>query len=510
MGKIITDSTYVFNQFTIVDDAIVGEEDYETNFFVERPSGDGGDDVRRADMVRNLLVEMNPDVRGNSSIRNVQRLIREEPKWFSQFTLVVATQLEEESLKLLGEACANSNVPLVVARTYGLMGHVRLYLREHCVVESKPSPEPQPDLRIANPFPELTALAASIDLEALPYHEYKHVPYVLILVKLMEEWRRRHDGAAPSTTPEKEEFRRSVKAMSKKGWGDEENLVEAFANAYLAYVPRRIPDELQTWMLDARAEECATPFWVMMRALRDFVGKTQSHLLPVCSTLPDMTATTGMYVSLQRCYKDRATKDFEAFSAIVEELVKGKPQKNTAVSPTLEERQVFCANAVGIAVLRYRSPREEFERPNVDHLRDYVFSDPDMVGDSQLPFYWYLLWRGCDAVYASTGKYPAQDPALDENPGALETAARELLSVTHAIVARNYGGVIGLNPASLTIDMAREMVRYGASREIHNVSALVGGVASQESVKLLTGQYIPLQNTWFFNGISGVGGVYEL
>ena len=56
---------------------------------------------------------------------------------------------------------------------------------------------------------------------------------------------------------------------------------------------------------------------------------------------------------------------------------------------------------------------------------------------------------------------------------------------------------------------AEEMVRYGGC-EMHTIAAIVGGVASQEIVKLITHQFVPLNNTYIFNGISGEAAVFEL
>jgi amyloid beta precursor protein binding protein 1 len=57
-------------------------------------------------------------------------------------------------------------------------------------------------------------------------------------------------------------------------------------------------------------------------------------------------------------------------------------------------------------------------------------------------------------------------------------------------------------------NICQELTRY-ANAEIHTVASVVGGVASQEAVKIITGQYIPLDNTYVFNGIVAVGGVYR-
>ncbi len=45
-------------------------------------------------------------------------------------------------------------------------------------------------------------------------------------------------------------------------------------------------------------------------------------------------------------------------------------------------------------------------------------------------------------------------------------------------------------------------VGYGAS-QLHTVSAFIGGVVGTEAAKVLTNQYIPLNNTLLFNGIAG-------
>jgi amyloid beta precursor protein binding protein 1 len=56
---------------------------------------------------------------------------------------------------------------------------------------------------------------------------------------------------------------------------------------------------------------------------------------------------------------------------------------------------------------------------------------------------------------------------------------------------------------------AKEMTRY-FNAEVHSVSSLIGGVASQEAVKLITSQYIPIDCLYLFNGLTSVAGVYRL
>ena len=51
--------------------------------------------------------------------------------------------------------------------------------------------------------------------------------------------------------------------------------------------------------------------------------------------------------------------------------------------------------------------------------------------------------------------------------------------------------------------------RYNAA-ELHSTAAVMGGVAAQETVKIITQQYIPLNGTFVFNGIACVSAVIGL
>ena len=61
-------------------------------------------------------------------------------------------------------------------------------------------------------------------------------------------------------------------------------------------------------------------------------------------------------------------------------------------------------------------------------------------------------------------------------------------------------GVPGVVEAVLN-NYCHEICRY-ASYELHSVASYLGGVASQEIIKLITRQYIPLSNAFIYNGIT--------
>jgi NEDD8-activating enzyme E1 regulatory subunit len=50
------------------------------------------------------------------------------------------------------------------------------------------------------------------------------------------------------------------------------------------------------------------------------------------------------------------------------------------------------------------------------------------------------------------------------------------------------------------VEAAGEVAR-AAGGELHNISAAVGGMVAQEMIKIITKQYIPIENTCIFDGI---------
>lgn len=96
--------------------------------------------------------------------------------------------MAEKQLRPLAELCWRHGIPLLISRAYGLIGTVRLQLKEHDIIESRPEAD-RFDLRIANPFPDLVSYCDSIDLDSLSSIEHSHIPYIVILYKAIQKWR---------------------------------------------------------------------------------------------------------------------------------------------------------------------------------------------------------------------------------------------------------------------------------------------------------------------------------
>lgn len=79
-------------QFTIVDDAKVTERDFGNDFLVTR--SDLG--KNKAEVVKNMLVEMNPDVKGNHLDVAVQAWIDKAADQVKQYNMVIANDVTQD------------------------------------------------------------------------------------------------------------------------------------------------------------------------------------------------------------------------------------------------------------------------------------------------------------------------------------------------------------------------------------------------------------------------------
>ncbi|KAI8006960.1 E3 ubiquitin-protein ligase RZFP34 [Camellia lanceoleosa] len=95
---------------------------------------------------------------------------------------------------------------------------------EHTVIESKPD-HFLDDLRLSSPWPELRSFVETIDLNVADSVVHKHTPYVIILLKVADEWAKTHGGSLPSTREEKKEFKELMRAKMRAM--DEDNYKEA-------------------------------------------------------------------------------------------------------------------------------------------------------------------------------------------------------------------------------------------------------------------------------------------
>ncbi|KAL3635429.1 NEDD8-activating enzyme E1 regulatory subunit axr1 [Castilleja foliolosa] len=462
---------------TIVDGSKVELGDLGNNFMVDESSVGQS----KAKTVCAFLEELNDAVKAKFIEEYPEKLIDSSPSFFSQFTLIIATQLVEHSMVKLDKICRDANVMLIFARSYGLTGFVRISVKEHAVIESKPD-HFLDDLRLNNPWPELRRFAESTDLNTSDPVIHKHTPYVIILIKMADDWAKAHDGNLPSTREEKKVFKDLIKA--KMTASDEDNYKEAIEASFKVFSPQGISPELQKIISDSCGEvnSNSSDFWVLVAALKEFIANEGGGEAPLEGAIPDMTSSTELYVYLQKIYQAKAEADFLVVETYAREILKKIGRDPDSISKLTIK--TFCKNARKLKVCRYRPIEDEYNSPAQLELQKYLSDE-----DYSIAVGFYILLRAADRFAANYNSFPGQfDGEMDEDISRMKTTAVALLND------------LGCNGSNLTEDLINEMCRYGAS-ELHAVAAFIGGIASQEAIKLITKQFVPMSGTFIFNGI---------
>jgi len=537
----------------------------------------------RAEVAKTHLSELNPDVRG--SFTAVESLVTADyAGMFSKLVqdvgvghlLVICADLPPSIVKNISSLCWNgvggdggalspssspSPCPLVIVKSYGLIGSVRVQTPYHPIIESKPD-NTVPDLRLAQIskstsengyFAELKQVAEEVDLDKLDSQQHGHVPYVIILLKAVEQWRKNvnvndstNKNRLPKTMAEKAAFKEVIKAMSKN-WNHEMNFQEASENAYVAYATQDIPWEVQELLngaedsvknkmdkisaSSAATSAAVTSFDVLLLALKRFVDK--HNLPPLNGSIPDMTSSTQSYIQLQGLYKNKAESDKEDMRLIINEItselgtVNGTSDSGNGSGsgsgdlPTItdEDLSTFCKNIFNLRMTKTRSFEDEYnvvfandeEKEEILGELAAVAYDPYEVKE-HTPFLWYIALKAVDHFYEEHGHYPGNDSrqlALDSDAKSVQKYIHEICKQLN-LEENDLVASTLLCPADgdLALAFAKEMTRYH-NAEIHNTASVVGGVASQEAVKLITAQYVPMDGTYLFNGITSVAGVYK-
>jgi len=475
--------------FTIIDNKKVTSADLGNNFFFDK----GSIGKPRAASATALLLELNSEVKGYSVEKDVVQLIKNGPDFFKSFATVIATEMSESVLLELSKLLWHQSIPLLIARSYGFLGYLRLAVAKHCVIESHPD-NAHHDLRIDIPFAGLSQYVDSINLDTLDNTAHSHVPFIVLLMKWAKKWRDTHNGDLPKNYAQKKEFKELIRQgirMNEKGNPmEEENFDEAIKSVNTALVPTSIPSTVLALFNNPNCtnlEPGSNRFWFMVRALKEFVAAEGNGLLPVRGSIPDMTSTSKMFIDLQKVYQVQANVDAEFFKKHLDSL----PVKPSSI--TMGEVKHFCKNAAFLRVVHCKSLEEEYnsETLNVDTI------SANLADPSNLIVY-YILLRAANRFCTTNGYYPGS------HLGPIESDVAQMKNLVSGLVKE-----LQLKDVSVGDEHIIEMCRYGAA-EFHSVAAYLGGVAAQEVIKLVTCQYVPFCNTYIYNATTSSSMTYEL
>ena len=474
--------------FTIVDSKFVGPEDLGNNFFLDSDSLG----KNRASCTVQLLLELNPEVKGFAVEEDLSSLLSTKPNFFRQFSVVVASQLHGPLLLKLADVLWQHSTPLLMARSYGMVGYLRLCVKEHTVVESHPD-NPRDDLRLDKPFQDLQQFADCIELGKLNDTDHRQVPYLVILLKHLKMWQDTHGGEIPKNYKEKKEFKQLVDAARRSV--EEENFDEAVRAVNTAIVKTTVPSDVRAIFNDPSCTDLnqeSSNFWILVRAVHEFVKNEGCGLLPLRGSIPDMFSSSDKYIGLQRLYQRQARQDADTVGKKVISILSTLGRPTDSIPE--QDIQKFCRNCAYLRVIRCRSLSQEYALPSLK-TDTLAFNLED---DSNISAY-YVLLRAADKFTAATHRFPglAQE-FYDSDIAEMSKLVAVVLTADLQIPSR-----------TIKHDFVVEFCRSGGA-ELHSVAAFVGGVAGQEVIKLITHQYVPFNNTYLYDAITSSSLTMEL
>ncbi|KAF8519744.1 hypothetical protein BU17DRAFT_75851 [Hysterangium stoloniferum] len=446
--------------FTILDPALATNEDVGNNFFLNGVNSVG---KNKAEEAVRLLGELNEDVEGRAETETLENLLNTNPAYFTSFTIIIAHNLPPHLLSRLSSLLWSQphGPSLIVVRSAGFLAEFFIQFHEHSVINSHS--ETAPSLRIDKPFPELLSHAKSLDLDAMEDIDHGHIPYVVILVRAMEDWKNAvTQRQPPKLYPEKQEFKKHIESMKHKL--EEENFDEAIAQAYRAWTPTTVPSEIASLFTDPALKAppvslspSSAVFFHLVRALKDFTeAEDASQTLPLSSTLPDMKSDTNSYVYLQTIYKRQAEKEKARFKSLIGPEV-------MVDNNTVDD---FVKNVHGLRLLRGRQ-FGDVDREQGGLANALQISPKEVATHVALSALASLQTKGPSVAVT------------------VENLTKEVTAIVGAIEWEE--------EAQEYLDDALGEVARAPTADLPNTAAFLGGLVAQEAIKMITRQYVPVK-----------------
>ena len=430
------------------------------------------------------------------------------PAALEKYTFILAVlPLPPDALSLLVQHTSQANTAAFYLHSVGFYAHFTAQVPPaYPIVDTHPDPTSTSDLRLLEPWPELLSLArtATYKTDEMPDDDHGHIPYVLLLLHYLDTWRADHEGVPPSTYGEKVAFRDRVRAgmRASSAAGDEENYEEAIG-AVLKTISPHAPSSAVRDVFTAPEAKDLTPdtsdFWIIAHAVNEFWVK--NGVLPLSGSLPDMKAKSHDYVTLQNTYRMKARKDVATVNSHVRKLEEQLGRKHHIPD---DEVASFCKSAGSVKLVRGKPPQlaepttwGERAANIANHL-----SNPDSLLALYIAFLAYDAYSATHDVQQNTAvtrrdTSDSPDVGAEKMAGIAQTYVDALLKEAGEHMDEpEYSEV-----KSATSNCASEIAR-ASGVELHNISAVMGGIAAQEAIKVITEQYVPVDNVCIYDGIS--------
>ena len=495
-------------QVTIVDDAKISAEDLKNNFFVD--ACDINKD--RGEITLKNLLELNPDVKGNYIKRNSKEYINDEKIDFKSFDILIATNLNSEENNKLYSIAKKNNLRLVIVKNNGLMNYIRLYENYHGNMNLRLLETPVEDFRLSSPWKELVDFANSFNFEKMDLIDHKNVPYFIIIIQALEKFRKNKNNpnANPKNKQEEEEYKNIIKSymLSTGAEGENENIEEALSHHYYAkeytknltnYKMEEIFNVIQNTPqkeIFNKSNKYMKLFFIYFITLKKYFEKYKTY--PICGNIPDMISNTSNFIALKQIYNTKAKNEHDEMRKMINDELKENKDLSEEDKKELDKLTNNLTNddIDIIDILNKNWPQVSlFVYPDNDFEEEGKNLDPDELEDQnhKLNFVWYLLFRASDKFMEKNKRYPGQniDDFKKDVPELFGLLKEEYNKLSNKPDLENL----------LNEDNTFEFCRMGKGF-VPPVVSMVGSIASQEIIKLITYQFETVNNTIIYDGIN--------
>jgi NEDD8-activating enzyme E1 regulatory subunit len=251
-------------------------------------------------------------------------------------------------------------------------------------------------------------------------------------------------------------------------------------------------------------------FWIIANSISQFY--TTHGVLPLPGSVPDMKAQSSDYITLQNVYKSKAREDLAEITTNVRSL-----ERSLSRAVAIEEKEIeaFCKGAGYIKLVRGTDLR--IARPDSKHVFGEqaqaavnALTNPDSLA---FHYFGFLAYDQFTASHALDGLGGApMPPGLKDQQNDSEKMVGITLALIDEVIKES--GTIVDEPEYSELKenaskVAKEIVRAGGA-ELHNVAALTGGLIAQEVIKVVTKQYVPVDNTCIFDAITSKSSVLRV
>lgn len=245
-----------------------------------------------------------------------------------------------------------------------------------------------------------------------------------------------------------------------------------------------------------------------------------------------MKAQSKDYIRLQNIYKAKARSDLSE----VVDTVRTLEQTLCRATPPIEEKEIeaFCKNAASVKLIRGRklpvanagATRSGDDRTKA--LAASVQQQQQQQDESSLAHV-HVAFLAWDRFWNDHGRAPGHAPPHADDAADLRLLAAYVASVVRPssrhpsppssapyapVPKKQKCDDVDVGDAEVQIPplvdrTLRELLRAGGA-ELHNVSALTGGMVAQEVIKVVTGQYVPVDDYCVFDGVGSRSAVLKI